>query len=83
MKAQPRDGAVSQRAWKRTRHAKVAHILRTVPKAFSADLLTLTICRGYAESLLKNLRVERYLTRYHLPELRDLEILLEDLQRKE
>ena len=80
MKAQPRDGAVSQRSWKRMRREKLAHILRTVPKTFSIDLLTLTVCCRYAESLLRNPRVKRYLAKHHPGELRDLEALLAEFE---
>lgn len=64
------------RNWWRTRRAKQARILREVPQTLAADLLTLTVCRRYAESLLKNPRVKGYLMKQHPEELRDLEMLL-------
>jgi hypothetical protein len=83
MKARPRDGVESERKWKRMRRENLAHILRTVPKTFSVDLLSLTVCCRYAESLLKNPRVKRYLLKHHPEELSDLETLLTDCERGE
>jgi hypothetical protein len=76
MKARPRDGAVSVRAWKRLRRERLAHILRTVPKTFSVDLMTLAVCCRFAESLLKNARVKRYLLKYQPEKLHNLDALL-------
>jgi hypothetical protein len=81
MKPQPRDGAASRAAWKRLRREKLAHILRTVPKAFSTDLLTLAVCDRYAESLLANPRVRRYLSKYHPKDLMTLEKILAEMYR--
>lgn len=45
------------------------------------DEITLTICCRYAESLLKNLRVNKYLSRQHPDELRGLQELLAEFER--
>jgi hypothetical protein len=59
-----------------TRKARLARILKSVPATLCIDLLKLTVCCRYAESLLKNPRVKRYLIKHHPKELSDLETLL-------
>jgi hypothetical protein len=68
-----------RRKWERTRKAKLARIMRGVPQTLNVDLLTLTVCFRYAESLLKNPRVKKYLLKHHPEELSDLETLLAEL----
>ncbi len=79
MKPFERDGGERMRNWWRTRKAKLARILRGVPQTHAVDLLTLTVCCRYAESLLKNARVKKFLMKHHPEELRDLEMLLAEL----
>ncbi len=79
MKSFERDGGERQRKWWRTRKAKLARILRGVPQTLAVDLLTLTVCCRYAESLLKNPRVKKYLMKHYPEELSDLETLLAEL----
>ncbi len=79
MKSLERYGVVSRRKWERTRKAKLARIMRAVPPTLPVDLLTLTVCWRYAESLLKNPQVKKYLMKHHPEELSDLETLLAEL----
>lgn len=80
MKPFERDGDERLQKWARTRKAKLARILRGVPQTFALDLLNLTVCWRYAESLLKNSHVKKYLMKYHPVELSELETLLVDLE---
>jgi hypothetical protein len=64
-----------------TRKARLAKILESVPVTLCVDLLNLTICCRYAESLLKNPRVKKYLMKHHLAELSDLEMVLAEFGR--
>lgn len=79
MKPVERDGAERMRNWWRNRKAKLASIMRGVPQTHAVDLLTLTVCCRYAESLLKNPRVKKYLMQHYPEELSDLEMLLAEL----
>jgi hypothetical protein len=74
-----RDDNERRRKWRRNRKAKLARIMRGVPQTLAIDLLTLTVCSRYAESLLKNPHVKKYLMKYHPLELSDLERLLPEL----
>jgi hypothetical protein len=76
-----RDNEKRRRNWWGTRKAKVARALREVPQTFTADLLTLTVCCRYAESLLKNPRVKKYVMKHYPEEVRDLETLLAGFER--
>ena len=80
MKSFEQDGGESQR---RNRKAELARILRGVPQTLAVDLLTLTVCCRYAESLLKNPRVKKYLMKHHPEELSDLEMLLVEFHRSD
>jgi len=74
-----RDNEKRLRNWWRTRRTKQARFLREVPQTLTADLLTLTVCCRYAESLLKNPRIRKYVTQHYPEEVRDLEMLLAEL----
>jgi hypothetical protein len=76
-----RDCSEIRRKSVRTKKAKLARIMRGVPQTLPVDLLTLTICCHYAESLLKNPRINKYLMKHHPEELRDLEVLLAEFER--
>ena len=54
--------------------------LRGLEDSFGKDALTLTICQGYIERLLKNTRVLRYLERRHDRSLGALQLWLERRQ---
>jgi hypothetical protein len=44
------------------------------------DQVNLTVCCRYAESLLANPRINRYLAKYHSTYLRELQMLLEGFE---
>jgi len=72
-----------QQLRRRNRKAKLARIMRSVPQTLAVDLLTLTVCCRYAESLLKNPRVKKYLMKHYPEELSDLEMLLAEFHGSE
>ena len=80
MKPFKRDAEIWRKAW-RTRNANLARIIREVPQTLTADLLTLTVCCRYAESLLKNPRIRKYVTQHYPKEVRGLEMLLAEFER--
>ena len=51
-------------------------------KDLCIDELNLTVCCRYSETLMKNPRIKRYLSKYHSNELHVLEVLLTDFTRK-
>jgi len=75
-----RDAEIWRKAW-RTRNSNLARIIRGVPQTLTFDLLTLAVCCRYAESLLKNPRVKKYVMKHYPEEVRDLETLLAEFER--
>ncbi len=71
----------SIRKRKRLRKQKIASILRNVPETLAVDLLTLTVCSSYVASLANNLRIRRYLAKYHFQELNEIDRLLAQIKR--
>jgi hypothetical protein len=80
MKSFAQDGGACHRQWHRTRREHLLQISGELPKNLCLDEITLTICCRYAESLLKNLRVKKYLTKEHPSVLQNLEQLLADFE---
>lgn len=83
MKDSTRTYEERNRKAQRTRKARLERILESVPVTLCVDLLNLTVCCRYAESLLRNQRVKRYLAKHHPKELGDLETLLAKFERAE
>jgi hypothetical protein len=81
MKSASEDGGECWRRWYCTHRANLLQLSGTPPKNLCADQLRLTTCCRYAEWLLKNPRVLRFLTKYHPAELRKLEDVLAEFQR--
>jgi hypothetical protein len=61
MRAIDEDGGESQRQWHRGRRENLLALTGELPKDLCRDEIMLTICCRYAESLLKNPRVNKYL----------------------
>ena len=54
--------------------------LKSVEESYGTDVLTLTVSCGYLEKLLKNIRIERYLSRHHGEILQTLQQILAEVQ---
>jgi hypothetical protein len=52
--------------------------LKSVEESYGTDILTLTVACGYLDRLLKNAKIERYLTRHHIDILHTLQKLLSE-----
>jgi hypothetical protein len=61
---------------KRTLRTRIQAYLDEVPDSYCLDLINVTVCCRYFESLLANPRVKRYLARYHPEQLIEMEKLL-------
>ena len=81
MKSVEQDRGECLRNWHRTRLERLQRFSGEPPKNLCFDELNLTICCRYAESLMRNARVYRYLGRYHPQELRQLKSLVEEFER--
>jgi len=81
MKSFEQDGGECQRKWIRTRRANLLRLSGEPPATLCIDELNLTVCCRYAESLIKNSRINRYLGKHHLRELRKLQNLLSELEK--
>jgi hypothetical protein len=81
MKSASADGGECWRKWYRTRKANLLRLSGDPPTSLCVDQLNLTVCCRYAESLLKNSRIKRYLAKYHSGELRTLQNLSNEFER--
>jgi hypothetical protein len=54
--------------------------LKSVEESYGTDVLTLTVSCGYLEKLLKNHKIERYLSRHHGDILQTLQQILTEVQ---
>jgi hypothetical protein len=70
----------STRKGKQTRRAKMQTYLNQVPKTLSLDLLNVTVCCRYTESLLTNPRIKRYLAKYHPEQLTEIQNLITEIE---
>jgi hypothetical protein len=81
MKSPKQDGGECRRKWHRTRKE---HLLR-ISGEFRQDLcereLELTVCCRYAQWMLHNPRVHRYLIKNHASELHSLQNWLSEFER--
>jgi hypothetical protein len=82
MKSASEDGGACWRKWYRTHSANLLRLSGPPPKNIRADQLKLTILCRYVGALLKNQRVFRYLGKYHSIELRQLQSVLADFERR-
>jgi hypothetical protein len=65
MKSRNQGGDESWKRWYATRNRNLLEISGELPKNLCKDELNLTVTCRYAQSLLGNERVLRYLTKYH------------------
>ena len=77
MKSVKQDGGELWRKWHRTRQEHLTRISGQFPRDLCAYELELTVFCRYAELLLRNQRINRFLSRNHTPELHSLEDLLD------
>lgn len=81
MISRKQDGGACWERWYSTRNARLLALSGEVPKELCVDQLNLTVCCRYADSLLKNARINRYLTKYHAKAFRELEVLLDNFEK--
>jgi hypothetical protein len=81
MKPVSQDGGECWQKWHRTRKANLLRVSGPPPTNLCADQLNLTVCCRYAEWLIKNRRIFRYLTKNHSAELRKLQNLLAEFEK--
>ena len=67
----------------RTRQTKIGSFLQSVPDTFCLDLVKLTVCCRYTESLLANRVIKRYLEKYHSQQLDEMEELVAEINSAE
>lgn len=80
MKSFDQDGGECYRKWHQTRLVHLLGLSGEPPQNLCIDELKLTVCCRYAESLMRNARISRYLGKYHPQELRQLKILVEEFE---
>jgi len=56
--------------------------LKSVEESYGTDVLTLTVCCGYLDRLLKNSKVERYMSRHHADILQTLQRILTEVGQR-
>jgi hypothetical protein len=82
MKSEQQDGGKLWRKWHQTRREHLARISGHFPRDLCALEIELTVFCRYAELLLRNQRVNRFLSRNHTPELHSLEDLLDRFEAR-
>ena len=82
MKSASEDGGACWRKWYRTHSANLLRLSGPLQENLRADQLRLTILCRYVDTLLKHQRVFRYLVKYHSAELRQLQSVLADFERR-
>jgi len=80
MKSRKQDGGACWRRWYRTRRANLRLLSGKPPQNLCIDQLNLTVCCRYAESLLNNARISRYLARHHPAAQQDLQALVAEFE---
>ena len=63
MKSRKQDGGACWRQWYRTRKANLLRLSGEPPANFCIDQLNVTVCCRYAETLIANSRINRYLAK--------------------
>jgi hypothetical protein len=81
MKSAKDDAGAAWARWYRTRRMNLLCLSGEPPPHLCADELTLTICCRYAQWLLRNQRVLRFLNKNHPAELRRLQNLLAGFEK--
>jgi hypothetical protein len=81
MKSVSQDEGKCWEKWYRTRKAHLLRLSGPPPKNLCADQLNLALGCRYAERLLENPRVFRYLSKNHSEELRKLQNLLGEFEK--
>jgi hypothetical protein len=81
MKSINEDAGVCWVQWYSTRTANLLRLSGPPPKNLCADELRLTIGCRYAQGLLQNPHILRYLGKNHLADLLKLQNLLSDFER--
>ena len=61
---------------RRATQAQMETCIKSVPKTLCLDLIDLTVCYRYMESLLANPRIRRYLKKHHAEQLTEMENLV-------
>jgi hypothetical protein len=82
MKSFEQDGGECQRKWHHTRLAKLLQLSGAPPNNLGIDEVELTVFYRYAESLMSNARISRYLGKHHPMELRRLHRLVDDVKKR-
>lgn len=80
MKSLNQDRGECYRKWHQTRLATLLRLSGKPPQNLCTDELNLTVCCRYAEMLMRNTRINKYLAKYHPEELRQLGDLLKEFE---
>lgn len=80
MISRKQDGGACWARWYRAREEHLLALSGEPPRTLCVDQLNLTVCCRYAESLLKNSRINRYLAKYHPNAWRELRMLVDEFE---
>ncbi len=81
MRSFDQDGGKCYRKWHQTRLTHLLRLSGEPPQNLCVDELNLTVCCRYAQSLMRNARVNKYLGKYQPEELRQLKTLVVEFER--
>jgi hypothetical protein len=80
MISRKQDAGVCWERWYRARDARLLALSGKPPRTLCEDQLNLTVCCRYAESLMKNARINRYLVKYHPKAFRELQVIVDEFE---
>jgi hypothetical protein len=80
MKFVSQDRGECRRRWYEARTANLLRLSGEPPKNLCVDEINVTVCCRFAESLLDNSRIARYVAKYHTIRLRELQNLLAEFR---
>jgi hypothetical protein len=80
MISRKQDSGACWEQWYRTRKAHLLALSGEPPSTLCVDQLNLTVCCRYADSLMKSVRISRYLAKYHPKALRELQLIVEEFE---
>ena len=81
MISRKQDGGACWERWYSARDARLLALSGELPRSLCVDQLNLTVCCRYADSLMKNSRIHRYLAKYHAECLHELQTLLDNFEK--
>ena len=76
-----KDRASCLKKWESTRLSNLSQLSGERPKDMCMDELRLTVCCRYAQDLIQNVRIRKYLCKYHFEKLKTIEEFIRNFEQ--